>query len=350
MAIEQSEPKKKGSIVPRIILIAVLGTVAFVGGRAYIHSSTHEETDNAQIEANTLPVMSRVPGYIKALKVADYTSVTKGDTLVLLDSEEFEIAVQQAEADLLQAEADAEGARATIGSNGANTGVALANLQAAQTRLDKAMADQARDESLFADRSITRRQLEDTKASVDNQRKLLAVAKEQIALTRTTGGASAAQIHRSAASISVKKAALASAKLRLSYTTIRANATGKTGKNSMEPGQFVAAGQTLFNLVDNSHFWVMANFKETQLKHLKLGQKVLISLDAYPKEDIVGTISSFSQATGAKFSLLPPDNATGNFVKVTQRIPVKILLDDEAKWRPCLKAGLSAKVEAKIED
>ena len=154
---------------------------------------------------------------------------------------------------------------------------------------------------------------------------------------------------RAEAVIKVKEAALDNAKLRLSYTSIIAPETGRIGKSSVQKGQFIQAGQPLFTIVNNDDFWIVANFKETQIENMKEGQAVEISLDAYPDKKITGKIVSLSEATGARFSLLPPDNASGNFVKITQRVPVRISIDNLNELKPILKAGISAEIEVKVK-
>ncbi len=160
---------------------------------------------------------------------------------------------------------------------------------------------------------------------------------------------SQAQISKALALVETRKAALDLAKLRLSYCNIYAPVKGRIGKRNLEVGQYVQPGQPLMIVVNGDKFWVVANFKETQLEKMKVGQEVSIKLDSYPDAEIKGKVSSFSLATGAKFSLLPPDNATGNFVKITQRVPVKIELDDESKYKDILKAGLSVEVDVKVK-
>ena len=342
-------PAKKASPVPKIIL----GLILLVGGYFLFNSirfaRTHETTDNAQIEANLVPAIARVAGYVKKVYVRDYSTVKKGDTLISIDPAEFEIAVAQAEADLAQAQADIANARAQVGAISANVNVARANEQAAEVRLTKTNADLSRDAQLFKEASITRRQLDDTRANVDNNQKAITVAKNQIAATSATQAGASAQIRRAEATLKARQAALDNARLRLTYTTVIAPISGKTGKNSLAQGQYVNAGTTLFNIVDDSKHWVVANFKETQLGHLKEGKEVIIKLDAYPDTELKGKIVSFSDATGAKFSLLPPDNSTGNFVKITQRLPVKIAIDDEGELKGKLRAGLSVEVESENE-
>ena len=341
--------KKKASPVPKIIL----GLILLVGGyflfTSIRFSQTHETTDNAQVEANLVPAIARIGGYVRNVYVRDYAQVRKGDTLLTIDPAEFQIAIAQAEADLAQAQADIANARAQVGAISANVNVARANEQAAEVRLTKASADLNRDAQLFKEASITRRQLDDTRSNLDNNQKAITVAKNQIMATSATQAGASALIRRAEAVLKAREAALDNARLRLSYTTVIAPISGKTGKNSLAQGQYLNSGTILFNIVDDSKHWVVANFKETQLKHLREGKEVMVKLDAYPDATLKGKIVSLSDATGAKFSLLPPDNSTGNFVKITQRLPVKIAIEDEGELKGKLRAGLSVEVESENE-
>jgi membrane fusion protein, multidrug efflux system len=189
----------------------------------------------------------------------------------------------------------------------------------------------------------------DSKAAYETAVKQYQVQKDELALANSRKGISNAQIEKALALIKTREAGVDNAKLKLSYTKIYAPVSGRVGKVNLQKGQYVQPGQPLFSIVNNEEFWIIANYKETQLKNLKAGQPVKIKIDGYPNLDIRGKISSFSDATGAKFSLLPPDNATGNFIKITQRVPVKITFDHPEKIKGILKAGLSVTVSAFIE-
>ncbi len=328
-----------------VILPLVLLVGGYFGIKSLMHALNYESTDNAQVESNAVPVLSRIGGYADSVLVADYQLVKAGDLLVTIDSREYELAVQQAEADLLQAEADLATAKANLSNISAGESVAAANTEVMQTRLDKALNDLKRDEALYADGSITKRQLEDSRSNVTTARKQLVAGNQQIRQVSVQNGTAAAQIQKAMAVIATRKAALEQAKLKLEYTHIYAPASGRIGKKNLAPGQFIQPGQPIFTLVDNEKFWVVANFKETQIAKLAIGKKAIIKLDGYPDMPIEGTITSFSEATGAKFSLLPPDNASGNFVKVTQRVPVKIEFNNTPELKKILKAGLSAYID-----
>jgi membrane fusion protein (multidrug efflux system) len=331
----------------------VLPLVLIVGGyfafKKISHAINYESTDNAQVESNAVPVLSRIAGYIDSITVTDYSEVRAGQLLVKLDDREYRIAVSQAEADLSQAIADLANARATLGNIGANEKLASANSDVLRTREQKAEADLKRDEALYADGAITRKQLDDSRANLETAKKQLTAGNQQINQASVQTEGAAALIQKAEATIAARRTALEKAKLQLSYAHIVAPASGKIGKTNLQPGQFIQPGQPLFTIVNNEQFWIIANFKETQLRHLKLGQPVDVEVEGYPDQKITGHITSFSEATGAKFSILPPDNASGNFVKVTQRVPVKIDFDNTPELKKILKAGLSVNVDVKIK-
>jgi membrane fusion protein (multidrug efflux system) len=344
MAQEITQEKKKKSPVMYVLMV-VIAIAVFFGIKSLWHAFKHESTDNAAVECYSMPVIARVGGYIDSLPLNDYQTVKEGALLLKIDDKEYAIAKAQAEADLAQAEADLENAKAQLINSQMNAKVAEANSGVQKTRIDKANNDLKRDQALFNDNSITKKQLDDSKSNVETQQKQFDANNDQISLAGAQIATSNAAIKKAEAVINTRKAALDAANLKLSYTKVYAQATGKTGKLNLEKGQFIQAGQTLFTIVNNTDFWIVANFKETQIEHLKEGKAVDIYVDGFPDVVLKGTIASLSEATGAKYSLLPPDNATGNFVKVTQRVPVKIVIEDQAKYKDMLRAGLSVTVE-----
>jgi membrane fusion protein (multidrug efflux system) len=191
--------------------------------------------------------------------------------------------------------------------------------------------------------------VEDSRSNYDIANKQYTSSIDQVGLSATQVAIAEAQLLKIKALIETRKASLDQAQLRLTYCHLDAPSNGRIGKLNLEIGQYVQPGQSLFTVVNDDKFWVVANFKETQLEKMKVGQDVEVKLDGYPDVSIRGKVTSFSLATGAKFSLLPPDNATGNFVKVTQRVPVKIELVDEASYKDILKAGLSVDVQVKVD-
>ena len=368
----------KRSITRILIPVLLVGTISFFAWRWYDHSQHYEVTDNAQIETHTSPVLARTAGYLKEVLVKDYTEVKAGDTLAILDDAEQRIAVQQAEADLAAAEADRENARAALATAqtelknarigvdnaGLNVKAVASNAEVIAVRRDKAFSDWQRDQKLIAEKAITPKQLEDTKSRYDEQVKAYeaAIDQQNFAKGSITSGEGqlskvqsqlsslSAQLKRTEAAIATRQSQLDQARLRLTYTRICAPIAGRIGRKNMEPGQYIQPGQNICTVINDSEYWIIANFKETQLEKMSEGQPVDIKLDAYPDQKITGKIESMSEATGAKFALLPPDNASGNFIKVTQRVPVKIALDNPSEIKNLLRAGLSAEVEVRVKN
>jgi len=345
---EKNTPPSNKIVKPLIfgVIVIVAGYFAFT---KINHALAYESTDNAQIESNAVPVLSRVSGYIDHFKLLDYQQVKQGDTLVVIDDREYVLAVKQAEADLLAAQADLSSAESQIPTIGSDQAVASAGISVEEVTLKQAKRDVARDEALFKEGSITQRQYERSQSAYQTAVQMLVSSKTKLKQAGTQTGNANAQIQRAKANIAAKETALEKAKLNLSYTKIVAPAAGKLGKTNLKTGQYVQGGQQLFSLVSNDNYWIVANFKETQIEHMKVGQVVDIIIDGYPDHEITGTISDFSDATGAKFSLLPPDNSTGNFVKVTQRVPVTIQINKPETLKGMLKAGLSVDVDVKVK-
>lgn len=332
------------TIIVRVLLITLLLVAAFFGYKKINYEMHHESTDNAQVEARFVPILPRVAGYIKTLLVEDYALVKKDSLLAEIDDSELALQLEEMEADLAQAQTDIENAHASITNTNASVSSAKSNLDVAQSRKEKAQHDFGRDQNLFKDGAITQKQFDDSKANLDIANKQYEVTKNDVAVAQSKTGVSNATLKKAEAQIAVKKARIEQQKLKLSYTKIYSTSDGKIGKRNIDAGQFVQAGTPLFTIIKDKEFWVVANFKETQLNRVKLGGEVEVKMDAYKNEPIKGKIVSISDATGAKFSLLPPDNATGNFVKVTQRVPVKIEIENAEKYKDILRAGMSVEV------
>jgi len=333
---------KKKSPLRFVIIGIVLLVAAIYAFKKISFALAHETTDNAQVEAQISPVLPRVAGYVKSIVVNDYDSVQTGQLLVELDDEELQTQLAQMEADYKVAETDIMNAKAGLNnavvSLKGNKGVITLN----DVKVQQAEDDYNRNKNLFADQAITKKQLDDSRYAlqqasqqVNNSQSDLGTAQSRIAVLQSS-------IQKAEAQLAVKKAVIDQQKLKISYTKIYAPQAGKIGKRNITSGQFVQAGSPLFSIVNDSTYWIVANFKETQIKKFHPGQEADIELDAYPGLKIKGSIESVSDATGAKFSLLPPDNASGNFVKVTQRVPVKINISNINRYRTFLRAGLSA--------
>jgi membrane fusion protein, multidrug efflux system len=339
----QPEPKKRSKVFLIILIIMVLGG-AWFGITKYNHAKHHEETDDAQIEADIIPVIPRVSGYVKEVRVKDNQQVHKGDTLIIIDDRDYKIALMQAEAALATAKSNVAASRANTVA--ARSGIATskqgvntidAQIAAAQVNVTRTTQDFNRYQNLIQDHSITQQQFEQAQAAKELAEKQLDILKQQKKQASTQTGVVASQSNATAQSIEVaesivkqREVEVEEAKLKLSYTVLTAPESGKVSRVNVQEGQLLQAGQSTFNIVHSNDLWVVANFKETQYRKMAIGQKVIVHADAFPNHDFDAVLSSFSPATGAKFSLLPPDNASGNFVKVVQRLPVKIEFTDKS--------------------
>ena len=360
----QEAPKKKN-----FRFIIVLAILVIVGGAfgitKYIHAQHHEETDNAQVEANVSPVIPRVTGYVKEVRVKDNQRVKKGDTLVILDDRDLVIKVEQAEAALAAAQVNVQvavattsAARSNISSSQANIGAVDAQIEEAKVNVWRATQDYDRYNNLIKDHSITQQEYEQAlaaKQTAEGQLKVLQeqknVASRQSSAVGKQANATAEQINAAKGVIKERLAGVDNAKLTLSYSIITAPENGEVSKIYVQPGQLVQAGQSLFSVVLSNDVWIVANFKETQLDKMKLGQEVGVSVDAFPGKELKAKVTSFSPATGARFALLPPDNASGNFVKVVQRLPVKIEFTnpDQQPEVKQLRPGMNVVVDVHLD-
>ncbi len=319
-----AESKKGGS--RRVVMLGILAAALIAGGiygwRTIRFYERHAETDDAQIEAHIDPVLPKVSGYVREVRVNDNQKVAAGDVLLTIDDRDYASRVATAQADL-------QNARAAVA-------VAKSEVQAAETTRAKTAADLARYATLRQKEEVSQQQYDAARAAAD-----AAVAQVE---------AEQGQVSAAAAKVLQKQADLELARLQESYVTVTAPANGVVSRKNVEVGQYVQAGQPLLAIVSDAQPWVVANFKETQLKKMRVGQKVEIEVDAYPKHPFAGRVQSFAAATGAKFSLLPPDNATGNFTKVVQRVPVKIVLDEPEDPAHPLRAGMSVTAIVDVRD
>ena len=362
--VETKSTKKKRNPVFLIILAVIVIGGGWYGITKYQYSQHHEDTDDAQVSADIIPVIPRVAGYITDIRVRDNQQVKKGDTLLVLDNRDYVIKVQQAEAaldiaksSLNTARATTSAARANISTSQASVGTVDAQIEAAKVTLWRASQDFERYENLFKDHSITQQQYEQASAAKQTAEKQLAIlqeqkkqAQQQTNAVAIQSSATGAQINVAEATIHQKEVEVDAAKLNLSYTVIIAAQDGLVSKVNVQPGQFVQAGQPVFTLVHSQNVWVIANFKETQLDKMKEGQKVTVKVDAYPGHKFDAFLSSFSPATGSTFALLPPDNASGNFVKVVQRLPVKIeFANTNDSLVKKLRAGMNVFVDVHLD-
>lgn len=340
--------KKKNRVLPIILgVFIVIGAV--FGIHEYRYFSKHVDTDDAQIDGDISPVIARVGGYVKDIRFEENTAVHENDVLVKLDDSDLKIKLEQAEAGHAGAHAGVGVTEANIEASSANMQTAQANIDAAKARLNLAEKDFERFSNLIKDGTVTQQAFDQVKMQKETAQAAYNAALDQYQVVVKQVGTTRSQLAVSNNGVNQRQSDIDFARLQLSYTDIKATATGIVSKKNVQKGQLVQPGQALFSIVDNHSLYVTANFKETQLEKLKQGQKVKIEVDAYPKAELWGEVYNFAPITGAKGSLLPPDNATGNFVKVVQRVPVKIKF--ASKYQDLLdklRPGMSVKVSVSI--
>ena len=349
MAEEAKKPNIIGKIIRPIIFLAILGGGAYYGYKKYQYAQTYETTENAQIETHTAPIVSRVAGYVNKVNLEDFGKVQGGSLVIDVDATDLELALKEMEADYQASLADVENAKAGLTNTKVSLNANDESIKLLQVRLAQAKRELARNQNLYNDKALTIKQLEDSQNVVQVFEQQILQESENKIVANSRVGVGETAIDRTIKGLAVKKARIDAQKLKIAFTKIHAPISGKIGKKNVEVGQYIQPGQTLATIVNDSTYWIVANFKETQLARMKEGQPVSIKLDSYPDLEIKGKINTFSEATGAKFALLPPDNSSGNFVKVTQRVPVKISIDNVEKYKDILKAGLSLEVEVKVK-
>jgi len=317
-----AEPKAGGRrrtafMIMGVVLLALVA----LGARRWIYGLSHVSSDNAQVDGHIVPILPKVGGFVTEVRIDENQNVKAGDTLVVLDDRDYKVRLAQAEADLAVALAGV--------SNRARVGQAEALVEQAQANALKAHADLERVRPLALQEIVSKQQLDAVEAAARAADAALAAAQAALLAADARVGAA--------------RAARDQAALNLSYTRVIAPSSGVVSKKTVEPGQLVQAGQPLMSVVPLEDVWVTANLKETEVADVQPGEPVDFTVDAYPGRHFTGHVQSLSPATGARFSLLPPDNATGNFTKVVQRVPVRVRPDKVDPAHP-LRPGLSVVV------
>ena len=307
----------------------------------------YEITNDAVVDQYIIPVNIRVAGYIREVRFTEHQQVKAGDTLLILDDREYRIKLKDAAAALLDAHASKDILSSGIETSQVNIGIQEANIAETKARLWQLEQDYQRYANLLADESVSQQQYEQVKANYE------AMKARYDALLRQKNAAQSQYTETSKKSGSVeatilrKEADLEMAQLNLSYTVVTAPFDGYMGRRTLETGQLVQAGQTLSYLVRGNDKWITANYKETQISHIYIGQQIRIKVDAIDNRIFHGTVTAISEATGSKYSLVPTDNSAGNFVKIQQRIPVRIdLTDVSPEDMNLLRAGMMVETEA----
>ncbi len=329
-----------------IIICLLAGGLIYVCSR-FIHIGV-EYTDNAQVKQHITPINTRVQGFIKQIYFEEYQPVRKGDTLLVIEDTEFKLRLAQAEADLTNALSGHQATRVGIATTQNNLSVNDAGIEEVRVQLENAERELSRYRKLLEEDAVTRQQYDNVRTTYEATKaryEQLMRAKLSTSLTKDE------QTHRleqNEATIRLAQAAVDLARLNLSYTVIVATCDGVTGRKDIHEGQLVQPGQTMVDIVDSADVWVIANYRETQLPNIKEGAEVSLTADAVPGVTYKGMVESISDATGAAFSMIPQDNATGNFVKVEQRVPVRISLKgNDPELLKQLRAGFN--VECKVK-
>jgi membrane fusion protein (multidrug efflux system) len=344
------KPSRRKFILPIVGLVALLGIIW--GVRKWTYGRSHESTDNAQVDGHIVPVLAKVGGYVSAVRVGENVRVTEGTELVHIDDAEYKVRLAQADADLAAAQSVVGGrgvtgqAQAQIQTAASQRQVVDAQITAAEANRQKAVSDLTRMKELADKQIVSRQQLDAAQAAADAATANLEAVRRQASAAGASVENAQAGARFAQARLGAAQSARDNAALQLSYTSVTAPLTGVVSRKQVEVGQLVQPGQPLLTIVADTGVWVTANYKETQLADVRVGSAAEIDVDAYPGCKAEGKVESIGAATGAKFALLPPDNATGNFTKVVQRVPVRIAVIRGCGDSKPLRPGMS--VEAHV--
>jgi len=340
--------KKKKLIYNVVVGLLLFGCIVWVCAK-FVHLGNVEFTDNAQVKQQIVPVNSRVQGFIKKICFKEYQRVKKGDTLVIVEDAEYRYRIAQAEADYKNAIVGKKAMGTTILTTQSNIGVSEAGIEESKVRLENAEKEYQRYKKLLTQKSVTPQQFDAISTNYEAAKARYEQMQRQRNTTSLVKNEQTMRLDQNDAGIKQAKAALELARLNLSYTVIVAPCDGVTGRKNIEEGQMIQPGQALLDVVNDTEKWIIANYKETQLANIKEGQLVEAEVDAIPDVLFKGKVKAISRATGASFSLFPQDNSAGNFVKVEQRIPVRIEFSNENKAQDLdrLRAGMNVECEVK---
>lgn len=309
----------------------------------------YERTDDAQVEQYVSPVSVKVSGYIREIRFTEHQHVRKGDTLLIIDDREYAIALQQAEASLMDALSGRKVVGNTLNTVFSSATVYDASIEEAELRVEKLQRDYDRYAKLLEKKASTPVIVEQYKTELDMAKARVSALKRQREAARSSVSEVSQRQENAEAAILRAEAAVNMARLNLSYTAVMAPADGCVGRRTIEEGQLVSPGQTITTLIPDTRKWVVANFKETQMSRIRIGQEVKIRIDALPEKRFHGTVTAISSATGSKYSMIPTDNSAGNFVKIQQRIPVRIDffdVNDEDNLR--MAAGMMCEIKVDV--
>ena len=344
--MKQKTRRRLQNIGVALLILAGFAWIAF----KFIGFTSSTYTDNAQVYQRLVPVNSRVQGFITEVRFDDYTPVHKGDTLALIEDADFRLQLAQAEANLQNALAGKDVTSTSVSAANNDVSVTEAAIAEVEARLKDAGRNLERYRTLLSQEAVTQQQFD----AVETEYLALKARRDMLQRQQSSTGLVARQqsqrVNQNEAGIAAAEAAVNLARLNLSYTVILAPCDGYASRRNVQPGQLVQPGQTLLTIVDTADTWVIANYRETQIARMAVGDKVRIEVDAVPGVTFAGEIATISNATGAKYAPMPQDNSTGNFVKVEQRIPVKILFsaDTPSDEMARLRSGMN--VECTVEE
>lgn len=339
--------KKRKKIIANIVIITfILCGICWIAS-LFIHIGG-EYTNNAQIRQNIVPVAARVQGFIKEIRFEEFQPIEKGDTLVLIEDSEYRLRLAQAKADYQNALVGKSAMETGISTIQNNLSVTDASMQEVEILMKNAEADYNRFKVLMENKAVTRQQFEGIQTKYESLKAKLETMKRQKQSTRLVKNEQTQRLEQNELRIEVAKAALDLAQLNLSYTVILAPCNGTMSRKTIQVGELMMPGKPLFSVIDNSSKWVIANYRETQRENIHVGDKVEIEVDAFPSTTLEGKVEAISNATGAQYSVSSPDNSAGNFVKVEQRIPVKIIFTDNNDPKILEQLGSGMNVECKV--
>ncbi len=334
----------RGTAIRLFILLLVGGLIAFVATQWdwWVGSARWQTTDDAYLTADLTPLAAHVPGYVRRVVVQDFQRVKAADLLVEIVDDDYRAQLEQAEGNVAAALATIETFEQQELAQDAAIAEAEATIQASEADLTRYHLETVRQQDLLATKIAGTRQL--VEQAVDNEQRTaatLAVNRAQLAQQHQQMNVLSSQEKQARAALTVQKAALELARINLGYTRITAPVDGMVGQRQVQAGQYLNVGTQVISIVPLPHIWVIANYKETQMNRVRVGQSARVTVDTFPGAVLHGHVDSWSPASGAQFSLLPPDNATGNFTKVVQRIPVKVVLDPDPAIDDLLRPGMS---------
>jgi membrane fusion protein (multidrug efflux system) len=336
---------KKFNILFNGVVFIIIGVTVFYFIKYLIHSQKYEETNDAQVETYINPISARVSGFIEKVNFEEHQYVKAGDTLIVIDDREYKAKVMEAEAALEDAKARLIVLSAEINTTSSGTDINNDMIDAAKAKFIEKKQDLQRYTNLLEEEAATRQEYEQVKSKYDVAMSEFNASKNTLKTTHSKIEELKSNKALLKAELKQKEALLEFAKISLSYTMVTAPYSGRLGRKTVQQGQQIQAGQSIVPIIDENNKWVTANFKETQIEGMKVGQPVEIAIDGFSDKKYLGSIEAIAGSTGSKFSLLPADNSTGNFIKITQRIPVKIKF--EGSGLAYIKAGMNVIVSVK---